>query len=111
MTGKRGDALVLFGATGDLARKKLFPALYHLAAAGNLDLPVIGVASSDWGDAELRDYATDAVHAGATTSTPTRSSTSPVGSPWSAATTGRLTRLRRWVGASSRRVPNDPSTT
>jgi hypothetical protein len=33
----RADALVLFGATGDLARKKLFPALYHLAAAKQLD--------------------------------------------------------------------------
>ena len=54
---------MLFGATGDLARKKLFPALYHLAAAGRLDLPVVGVAASDWGDEQLRDYAADAVRA------------------------------------------------
>ncbi len=61
MTVGRADALVLFGATGDLARKKLFPALYHLAAAGRLDLPVVGVASSDWDDDRLREYAVDAV--------------------------------------------------
>ena len=59
----RGDGLVLFGASGDLARKKLFPALYHLAAAGHLDVPVVGVASSAWGDAQLADYASAAVHA------------------------------------------------
>ena len=61
MTAGRADALVLFGATGDLARKKLFPALYHLEVAGRLDLPVVGVASSDWDDDQLRDYAADAV--------------------------------------------------
>lgn len=59
----RGDVLVLFGATGDLARKKLFPALYHLAAAGRLNLPVVGVASSAWDDTELAKYATRAVAA------------------------------------------------
>jgi glucose-6-phosphate 1-dehydrogenase len=59
----RADALVLFGASGDLAYKKLFPALYYLAAAGRLDLPVVGVASSPWDDAKLIDYATGAVEA------------------------------------------------
>lgn len=64
MTGPpRGDVLVLFGATGDLARKKLFPALYHLAAAGRLNLPVVGVASSAWDDSKLAKYATSAVEA------------------------------------------------
>jgi glucose-6-phosphate 1-dehydrogenase len=48
------DALVLFGITGDLARKKLFSALYDLTEAGRLDLPVIGVASRTWDDATLR---------------------------------------------------------
>ncbi len=38
------DALVLFGVTGDLAFKKIFPALQALAKKGQLDLPVIGVA-------------------------------------------------------------------
>jgi glucose-6-phosphate 1-dehydrogenase len=56
----RADALVLFGATGDLARKKLFPALYRLAAAGRLGVPVVGVASSDWDNARLRAYAVKA---------------------------------------------------
>jgi glucose-6-phosphate 1-dehydrogenase len=50
----RGDALVLFGITGDLAHKKLYGALAGLEAAGALDMPVIGVASSDWDDAKLR---------------------------------------------------------
>lgn len=59
----RADALVLFGATGDLARRKLFPALYHLAAAGRLGVPVVGVAASGWDDAKLGEYATAAVDA------------------------------------------------
>ena len=42
------DALVLFGATGDLAYKKLYPALHNLARRGRLDVPVIGVARGDW---------------------------------------------------------------
>jgi glucose-6-phosphate 1-dehydrogenase len=57
------DALVLFGATGDLAHKKLLPALYRLAAANRLDLPVLGVANSKWDDDALRHYATEAVEA------------------------------------------------
>lgn len=50
----RSDALVLFGATGDLAHKKIFPAVYQMEAAGRLDGRVIGVASSDGDDAFLR---------------------------------------------------------
>ncbi|MEO6989256.1 MAG: glucose-6-phosphate dehydrogenase, partial [Aquihabitans sp.] len=50
----RSDALVLFGATGDLAHKKIFPAVYQMEAAGSLDVPVIGVASSEGGDDMLR---------------------------------------------------------
>lgn len=50
------DALVLFGATGDLAAKKLFPSIYRLEQRGLLhSMPVIGVASSDWDDAQLRE--------------------------------------------------------
>ena len=52
---ERCDALVLFGATGDLAHKKIFPAIYAMAAADRLDLPVIGVASSAGDDEFLRD--------------------------------------------------------
>src|SRR3954469_12186240 len=40
----KADALVLFGATGDLAKRKLFPALYDLERHGKLDIPVIGLA-------------------------------------------------------------------
>lgn len=56
------DALVLFGITGDLAFKKLFPALYNLTARG-WDLPVIGVASSEWDDEKLRSRARDSLEA------------------------------------------------
>jgi glucose-6-phosphate 1-dehydrogenase len=42
------DALVLFGATGDLCYRKIFPALYHLVRRGQLDIPVIGVARGGW---------------------------------------------------------------
>ncbi len=55
------DALVLFGATGDLAKRKLFPALYHLEQAGLLKLPVIGVARSDWTDEAFCQNAHDAI--------------------------------------------------
>ncbi len=55
------DALVLFGITGDLARKKLFKALYRLEADGVLGVPVIGVASSKWSLNELRDNAHSAL--------------------------------------------------
>ena len=55
---QRSDALVMFGATGDLARKKLFPAVYQMEARDVLDgIRVIGVASSDWDDARLREHA------------------------------------------------------
>ncbi len=53
----RSDALVLFGATGDLAKRSLFPALHELQKRGRLGIPVIGVARSDWDDEELRRYA------------------------------------------------------
>jgi glucose-6-phosphate 1-dehydrogenase len=55
------DALILFGITGDLARKRLFCALYALTAAGRLDMPVIGVATSSWDDATLRARAREAL--------------------------------------------------
>ena len=48
MTAPRSDALVLFGATGDLTYKKIFPALQALARRGQLDMPVVGVARSRW---------------------------------------------------------------
>ena len=58
---KRSDALVLFGVTGDLARKKIFPALYAMAKRGMLTVPVVGVASSDCSPAQLRKRVEDSV--------------------------------------------------
>jgi len=58
------DALVLFGITGDLARKKIFPALYALAKRGALNVPVVGVATSRLSPAQLRQRATDAIEKG-----------------------------------------------
>jgi glucose-6-phosphate 1-dehydrogenase len=55
------DALVLFGVTGDLARKQIFPALYAMAKRGVLDVPVVGVASSPWSLAQLRERATEGI--------------------------------------------------
>jgi len=51
------DALVIFGATGDLAKLETFPALVGLVKRGVLDVPVIGVAKSGWGLEQFRDYA------------------------------------------------------
>ncbi len=55
------DALVLFGATGDLAKKKIYPALYAMAKRGVLQIPIIGVASSKWSIAQLHAYVTDSI--------------------------------------------------
>jgi glucose-6-phosphate 1-dehydrogenase len=67
MNAAPSDALVFFGATGDLAYKKIFPALQALAKRGRLDVPVIGVARSGWGLDQLRARARDSVekHGGA----------------------------------------------
>src|SRR5215467_14467481 len=51
------DALVIFGATGDLAKLETFPALVGLVERGVLDVPVIGVAKSGWSLQQFRDYA------------------------------------------------------
>ena len=55
------DALVLFGATGDLANRKLFPSVYRLERSGTLHVPVIGVARSDWTDDDFRDHAKESI--------------------------------------------------
>jgi glucose-6-phosphate 1-dehydrogenase len=60
------DALVLFGATGDLAKRKLFPALYYMEERGELKVPVVGVARSDWTDDIFRKQATSAVESSVT---------------------------------------------
>ena len=58
---RRSDALVLFGVTGDLAHKMIFPALYAMAKRGTLKVPVVGVASSKWSVEQLRKRATDGI--------------------------------------------------
>jgi len=55
------DAFLLFGASGDLAYKKLFPALYELTAEDRLEMPVVGIARSEWSDDDLRQRAREAV--------------------------------------------------
>ncbi len=57
----QADALVIFGVTGDLAHKMIFPALYAMAKRGVLNVPVVGVAGSKWQLAELHARVTDSV--------------------------------------------------
>ena len=57
MATEQMDALVIFGATGDLAKLETFPALVGLVDRGVLDVPVVGVAKSGWGLDQFRDYA------------------------------------------------------
>jgi glucose-6-phosphate 1-dehydrogenase len=61
VTQPLSDALVLFGATGDLAYKKLFPALERLFARGGVDMPVVGVARSGWNLERLRGRIAESV--------------------------------------------------
>jgi glucose-6-phosphate 1-dehydrogenase len=67
MAKPHSDALVLFGATGDLAHKMIFPSLYAMVRRGTLDVPVVGVAFDDWSVDQLRERARDGIqhHAGA----------------------------------------------
>jgi glucose-6-phosphate 1-dehydrogenase len=57
----KADALVLFGATGDLAKKKLFPALYDLEELNELDVEIFGVASSKWTQEVFRENVETAI--------------------------------------------------
>jgi glucose-6-phosphate 1-dehydrogenase len=61
MNEPRSDALVCFGITGDLAHKKIFPALHAMARRGHLDVPVIGVAKSGWTLEQVLERARDSV--------------------------------------------------
>ena len=60
-TPEKADALVFFGATGDLAYKKIFPSLQAMMRRGHLDVPVIGVAKAGWGLEQLRERARDSL--------------------------------------------------
>ena len=61
MTAAGSDALVLFGVTGDLAHKMIFPALYAMAKRGALTVPVIGVALPKWSVERLHERVQDGV--------------------------------------------------
>ena len=61
MNVPHADALVFFGATGDLAYKKIFPALQAMAKRGHLNVPVIGVAKAGWNLDQLRARARDSL--------------------------------------------------
>jgi glucose-6-phosphate 1-dehydrogenase len=61
MSDSQADALVFFGATGDLAYKKIFPALQAMIKRGQLNVPVIGVAKSGWNLDQLRARAQDSL--------------------------------------------------
>src|SRR5438270_1278955 len=61
MTEAHSDALVFFGATGDLAYKQIFPALHAMIRHGHLDMPVIGVAKSGWNLDQLKERARDSI--------------------------------------------------
>ena len=55
------DALVFFGATGDLAYKKIFPSLQAMVKRGNLNVPVIGIAKAGWNLDQLKARAKDSL--------------------------------------------------
>src|SRR5215813_292847 len=57
----QSDALVFFGATGDLAYKQIFPALQAMIRHGHLDVPVIGVAKAGWNLDQLKARASDSL--------------------------------------------------
>ena len=61
MSESHSDALVFFGATGDLAYKKIFPSLQAMVKRGTLNVPVVGVAKADWNLDQLRARAYDSL--------------------------------------------------
>jgi glucose-6-phosphate 1-dehydrogenase len=61
MSQPHSDALVFFGATGDLAYKKIFPALQSMIKRGNLNVPVVGVAKAGWNLDQLKARAQDSL--------------------------------------------------
>ena len=61
--GSRSDALVFFGITGDLAYKKIFPALHAMAKRGTLDVPVVGFARSSWTRDQVIERARESINA------------------------------------------------
>ncbi len=82
MSELQSDALVFFGATGDLAYKKIFPSLQAMVKRGHLDVPVIGVAKAGWNLDQLKARARDSIERHGT---------------FDAAAFGRLSALLRYV--------------
>src|SRR4051794_23328036 len=67
MAGPRNDnadVLVVFGISGDLAKKMTFRSLYRLERRGLLDCPIVGVSIDEWSNDQLRDHARAAIEAG-----------------------------------------------
>jgi glucose-6-phosphate 1-dehydrogenase len=63
MAERQSDALVFFGATGDLAYEQIFPALYAMTRHGHLDIPIVGVAKPEWTVGQLRARARESIAA------------------------------------------------
>jgi len=61
MNASRSDALVFFGATGDLAYKKIFPSLQAMIKRGDLEVPIIGVAKAGWSPDQMKARAKDSL--------------------------------------------------
>src|SRR5438128_5867587 len=61
MTDTNSDALVFFGATGDLAYKQIFPALQAMVRRGHLNVPIVGVAKAGWNLDQLKARARDSL--------------------------------------------------
>jgi glucose-6-phosphate 1-dehydrogenase len=70
MTNSHADALVFFGATGDLAYKKIFPSLHAMVKRGHLNVPVVGVPKAGWNLDQLRARAKDSLENTAASTTP-----------------------------------------
>jgi glucose-6-phosphate 1-dehydrogenase len=98
------DALVLFGATGDLAYQQIFPALQAMARRGNLNIPVIGVARHPWSGDELRARARESVaaHGGVHADAFSRLASRLVYVPGDYEDPGTFTRLCQALGAAKR---------
>ena len=60
----QSDVLVIFGITGDLAKKMTFRSLYRLERRGMIDCPIVGVARDEWSAATLREHARKAIEDG-----------------------------------------------
>src|SRR2546430_8251962 len=100
MNDVHSDAFVFFGATGDLAYKKIFPALQAMVKRGHLDVPVIGVAKAGWNLEQLEARAKDSLdkHGGPI---PPRSASCAACCATSMATTRTQRRSRPSAGSSA----------